>query len=80
MGQRVGKIVEVVWSDAFDDSETHPSDLQDEYLWRTYGRVLRDNKNVITVATSIGGEGKDERVFATTILKCMVRKVRVLNG
>lgn len=74
----VGEIVDVEWSDAFDEAETHPEELTDEYLWHTYGKVLRDTPEYITVATSEGGVGKDQQVCATTILKCMVRNVEVL--
>lgn len=79
MASKLGKVVVVEWSDAFDDSEVHPDNLTDEYIWNTYGKVLRDNDDVITIATSEGGSGKDAQVCATTILKCMVRKVKVLS-
>lgn len=76
----LGKIVDVEWSDAFDDSETHPDDLTREYRWHTYGRVIRDTAKLITIATSEGGKGRDAQVFATSILKPMVLKVTVLDG
>lgn len=73
----MGKVVEVVWSDAFDDSDVHPQRVIDEYIWHTYGKVIRETDTHITVATSEGGDGPDAKVFSTTILWPMVQKIIV---
>ena len=75
----MGKLVAVEWADAFDDSEIHPDDLTDEYIWRTYGRVIRETPALVTLATCEGGKGKDQQVIATSILWPMVRSVTILS-
>ena len=74
------KVVDVEWSDAWDDADIHPSDLPDHYYWHTYGKVIRENDDVLTVATQDGGRGeKDHQVHATSIPWPMIMRVEVLK-
>lgn len=71
----LGKMVRVEWSDAFTDNEVHPENLTEEYIWNTYGKVIRQTSDYITVASDEGGKGKDQQVSATTVLMCMVIEI-----
>lgn len=73
----VGHIVDLEWNDAFDDDDVNLAALGPYYRWHTYGRVIRQTSELITIATAEGEP--DVTYHATSVLWPMVVKVRILE-
>jgi hypothetical protein len=76
----LGKIVKASWKDAwYDHPQTKPSDWSDECAIVTYGRCVRDEDELISIAGEEVGDGEYRAVTHIPRL-LIVPPIEVLNA
>lgn len=74
-----GDLVEVIWADAWDDSDYDSSaveSLREEYPVRTIGEVVEDGERVLRLANHFRPDGQ---VDITSIPQSLVKIIRFLD-
>lgn len=72
-----GSVVRLVWEDAFDEADVEIAQLRDKTTVNTYGKVVRQNDYLISVATCENLSAVT--VNTTSVLWSMVVDVEVLE-